>query len=82
MECLSTEQIKLVNIIEQMFKPLDDVAKQKTILTTDDIYKKLQFVYPSEEYGPYDVYEVLSYLKVDGVNSQTSSKYFWLLQEI
>lgn len=82
MEDLTVEQIKILNIIEGTFKALQDVSRQKKILTTEDIYKKLQSIYPSELYETYDVYQVLRYLRIDGVASATSTKYFWLLEEI
>jgi len=75
---LSTEQIKLVNIIEHYFKSPTDTEAGKLIYTTIEIFQKLQSIYPNE-YTPAEVCECLIYLNFETINGG-GSKIFWYLQ--
>lgn len=77
---ISETQIKLINIFNDRFQKLEDPAARKNIVSTADMFFKFKSLWPSEEYTMLDVYQVLNYLEVDGVNG-AGDKFFWLLQE-
>jgi|GEM_PF-1547488 len=77
---LTTEQIKLVNIVEHLFKkPINDDAG-KLFYTTMDLYTKLQSFYPSESYSPGDVCDVLVYMEIETING-SGDAVFWYLEQ-
>ena len=79
---LTPVQIKLINLVEIVFKPLTAETINRAILATADIYEKLQSIWPDREaYTSFDVLVILQYLKYDGVHG-ASENYFWLLEEI
>ena len=76
---LTSERIKLINILEELFQPAES-AEPHPLHTTADIFKKLQSIYPSESYNEEDVVMVLFYKKYEIIPSNTG-KMFWLIQE-
>jgi hypothetical protein len=77
---LSSEQIKLVNILEHYFRAPQDNNAGKLFYTTMEVYQKLQSIYPSESYMPEQVCEALIYLKIETING-AADKIFWYLEE-
>lgn len=77
---LSSEQIKLVNIVEFLFVKADGRESGNLFYTTIEIFRKLQSFYPSDNYSPGDVCEVLIYMKHETINGG-SDKIFWFLQD-
>lgn len=78
---MEPEQIKLINILESLFKKPDDTLPGKFFYTTSEVFQKLQSIYPSETYAPEDVYEVLQYLKFEIFNG-SGPKMFWYMEAI
>ena len=71
-------QIKLANILQDHYAPLDDPSSPKRLfLGTKFIFDFLQSRWPSDQYTVDDVVTVLKYLKVDCV---TNAKVVWLLE--
>ncbi|MBB2149166.1 hypothetical protein [Pedobacter gandavensis] len=77
---LTSEQIKLVNILNHFFVTPQDYAAGKLFYTTMEVFAKLQSIYPSDSYSPEQVTEVLLYLKIETING-AADKIFWYLQE-
>jgi hypothetical protein len=77
---LTPEQIKLVNIVEHLFKKPDDDEAGKLFYTTMDLYSKLQTFYPSDTYLPADLCEVLVYMKIEIING-SGDTVFWYLEQ-
>jgi hypothetical protein len=76
---LTEEQIKLVNILENFYQKAT-LGNAPLLYTTGDLFSRLQSVYPSEEYTPGDVYQVMLYLGYDHLSS-TANKITWLMQD-
>lgn len=77
---LTSEQIKLVNILNHYFQAPQDANAGKLFCTTMEVYQKLQSIYPSESYLPEQVCECLIYLKIETING-AADKIFWYLEE-
>nr|WP_199079082.1 hypothetical protein [Pedobacter sp. ASV19] len=77
---VNQERIKLINIINHYFTSPTSTDAGNLFYTTMDLYRKIQSIYPSENYCPADVTEVLIYLKIETING-AGDKIFWYLQE-
>lgn len=77
---LTSEQIKLVNILNEFFISPEDHTGGKLFYTTMEVFAKLQSIYPSASYSPEQVTEVLLYLNIETING-AADKIFWYLQE-
>jgi ABC-type microcin C transport system permease subunit YejE len=78
---LTAEQIKLVNIIESYFSK--DITNEKPLIlqVTNDLFNKLQTLYPSDQYEAADVFTAMEYLKFDSLMSSEGS-IKWLYTEL
>ena len=76
---LTEKQIKLVNILENFYQPAG-LGCTPLLYTTADIFRRIQSVWPSDEYEPTDVYVIMIYLKYEYINS-TANKLCWMMQE-
>jgi hypothetical protein len=79
-QSLTAEQIKLINILEQFYqKPV--TTETELLYTTAQIFSRLQSVYPSDTYTGEDVYQVLTYLGFEWIDSVTYQCIMWCIQE-
>lgn len=76
---LTNVQIKLINILEEYFRKSTS-AETHPISTTDEIFRKLQSIFPSQEYTHEDVLQVMRYGAYETLNSSTGAMY-WFIQE-
>jgi hypothetical protein len=77
---LTAEQIKLVNILEQFYrKPV--TTESALLYTTADIFSRLQSIYPSDTYTLEDLFNVLTYLEFETIDSITYRQIMWYIQE-
>ncbi|MBS7565094.1 hypothetical protein KHS38_11825 [Mucilaginibacter sp. Bleaf8] len=79
-ESLTPEQIKLINIFEKFYqKPVS--TETELLYTTAQIFTRLQSLYASDKYTTEDVYQVLTYLKYEWIDSVTHQCIIWCIQE-
>ena len=66
---LTEAQIKLINIFSDHYRPLEDPnSKTREFLSAPELFVRMQSLWPSEDYTPYDVVLILQYLKIESVS--------------
>jgi hypothetical protein len=78
---LTPEQIKLVNILEDYYGRSIAGDAALRLVTTADVFTKLQSLYPSENYTPEDTFIALQYCNFNTIES-TEGTIKWLMTEL
>ncbi len=70
---LTAEQIKPVDVVESYFSKDIKGDKPLKLQVTNDLFNKLQTLYPSGVYTAADVFTAMEYLKFDSLMSSECS---------